>query len=82
MNPSSFLTCLSYEGVNTGISVLGLYSFSSGTTTGIYNQIYTTGYNLFSGYPYDPALPLVYNGPGNQPSGNFSKSYILFSKIL
>ena len=74
MNPSSFLTCLSYEGVNTGISVLGLYSFSSGTTTGIYNQIYTTGYNLFSGYPYDPALPLVYNGPGNQPSGNFSKS--------
>jgi len=74
MNTNSFLTCLNAAGVNTGISILGLYSFSSGVPSLVYNQVYTTGANLFSGSPYAPSLPLIFVGTGNQTSGIFSKT--------
>lgn len=74
MNKDSFLTCLSYTGINTGVSVLGLYSLASGNSILSYNQLYTTGYNIYSGVPYSTALPLVFNGTGAQTSGIFSTS--------
>jgi len=81
MNPSSFLTCLSYGGINTGISVLGLYSFISGTNLAIFNQLYPSGANYYNGFPYDASLPLIYNGPGDQPSGNlFNSGFYQISK--
>lgn len=72
MNKEIFLNCLEYAGVETGTSVVGLYSFSSGLSDACFNQIYSTGYNYYSGLPYDKAFPLVYLGEGNQPQGNFS----------
>lgn len=74
MNKDSFLNCLAYTGVATGTSVVALYSFLSGTTGACFNQVYSSGYNYYSGLPYNGALPLVFNGTGNQPSGKFSRS--------
>jgi hypothetical protein len=74
MNKDVFLNCLSYTGINTGISVMGLYSFSSGLSGACFNQLYSSGYNYFSGLPYEGALPLIYNGAGNQTSGIFSSN--------
>ena len=72
MNANSFLNCLNFTGLNTGTYVLGLYSFSSGDANFVYNQAYSTGYNYVSGYPFAPALPLVYEGAGTNVSGIFS----------
>lgn len=72
MNKDIFLNCLAYTGVETGTSVIGLYSFNSGLSGACFNQIYSTGYNYYNNLPYNGALPLIYNGIGHQPSGNFS----------
>ncbi len=72
MNANSFLNCLNFTGLNTGMYVLGLYSFSSGDSNFVYNQAYTTGFNYVSGFPFAGALPLVYEGSGNNVSGNVS----------
>lgn len=84
MNKDVFLNCLNYTGINTGTLVLGLYSFSSGLNDACFNQIYSSGYNYYSGLPYDSALPLIYNGSGNQTSGNFhfNQSYHIPNKNL
>ena len=74
MNTSSFLTCLNSQGMDTGITVLGLYSFNSGNNSIVFNQIYSTGSNLYNNYPYNASLPLIYIGSGNQVSGVFSRS--------
>ena len=63
---------MNFTGLNTGTFVLGLYSFSSGDANFVYNLAYSTGYNYFSGFPFAPALPLVYEGVGNNVSGIFS----------
>lgn len=44
----------------------------SGTNLVIFNQIFPTGSSVISGLPYDGALPLVFNGSGNQTSGVLS----------
>lgn len=72
MNKDIFLNCLAYTGVDTGTSVIGLYSFSSGLSGACFNQFYSTGYNYYNGLPFNSALPLIYNGTNHQPSGNFS----------
>lgn len=72
MNKDAFLKCLEYTGVDTGTSVIGVYSFSSGLSDACFNQLYSTGSNYFNGLPYDNALPLIYIGEGDQPSGFFS----------
>ena len=74
MNKTSFLKCLGSTGFNTGISVIGLYSFSSGVSGAVFNQIYDSGYNYYSGYPYHGALPLVFDGTGSQTSGKFNNN--------
>jgi len=76
MNTGTFSTCFNVSGANTGISILGLYSFSGGTSSAIYNQVYPTGSNIYSGLPYAPSLPLIFVGTGNQTSGVFSKKQI------
>jgi hypothetical protein len=76
MNTGAFLTCFNSSGIETGISIFGLYSFSSGTSSAIYNQFYSTGYNIYNNLPYAPALPLIFVGTGNQTSGIFSNKQI------
>lgn len=74
MKIDPFLRCLGVTGIDTGVSVLGVYSFSSGTTGVAFNQIYPTGINFYNGLPYRSSLPLIYNGAGTQPSGLLNKS--------
>ena len=75
MTINPFLQCLGLTGINTGVSILGLYSLNSGDATLAYNQIFPTGLHYVSGYPYNDALPLIFNGSGNNPSGNLSGRY-------
>ena len=83
MNTNIFLPCLSFTGIDTGVSVLGMYSFSSGDKNIIYNQIYPTGYQYYNNIPYRSALPLIYNGTGSQPSGILNKkSFYQISDIF
>lgn len=70
LNP--FLQCLGATGINTGVSILGLYSFASGDTVLTYNQLYSTGFHYISGVPYNDAVPLIFNGSSNNPNGVFS----------
>lgn len=72
MNIQPFLQCLGSSGIDTGISILGAYSFNSGNNSVVFNQLVDSGSNFFSGLPYDAASPLIYNGSGVQPSGNFN----------
>lgn len=82
MNKDAFLGCLAYTGVDTGTSVIGLYSFNSGLSGACFNQIYSTGYNYYNDLPYNGALPLIYNGVGHQTSGKFSsKEFYHINKI-
>lgn len=74
MNKNYFLECLSSTGIDTGVSILGLYSLPSGDSLLSFNQLFATGDNYFAGLPYRSALPLIYNGVGQQPSGSFNKS--------
>lgn len=74
MKIDSFLKCLSVTGIDTGISILGLYSFASGDSKIIFNQIHSSGENYYNNYPYRNSLPLIYNGVGDQTSGIFNKS--------
>jgi len=76
MNIGPFLTCISYYNISTGASnaLEGVYSFNSGTTGIIYNQLYTTGQHFISGEISSQAVPLINLSPfpftGNQFSGN------------
>jgi len=72
MNIAPFLQCLGATGINTGVSILGLYSFASGDNLVAYNQIYSTGFHYISGIPYNDAVPMIFNGSGNQPSGKLT----------
>lgn len=79
MNVNSFLPCISVVGINTGVSVLGLYSSNSGDTGLLYNQLASV--HRISGFPYSPSLPLIFNGSGNNPSGSLSGSSVGFYQV-
>ena len=74
MNASVFLECLMATGFTTGTQVLGLYSFSSGDNNFVFNQVFPTSFNYYSGYPFASALPLVFEGAGVQTNGAFHTS--------
>ena len=74
MTINPFLQCLGATGINTGVSILGLYSFSSGDNTLVYNQLYTTGQHYISGTPYNNAIPMIFNGSGIQTTGTLKGS--------
>ena len=83
MNINPFLQCLGATGINTGVSILGVYSFASGDTLMAYNQLYSSGFHYISGIPYNDALPLIFNGSGNQTSGVFNgKSFYQVSNTF
>ncbi len=65
MKPSSFIDCVSYNGVATGAtgSVVGLYDLGSGVSSIKYNLIYPTGYHFSGAQIFGPAVPLVSVGP-------------------
>src|ERR1700756_158900 len=71
---NQFLNCLSYFGLNTGMSnaIEGAYAFNSGNGSIIYNQLYSTGYHYLSGTLYAPALPLISVGPNPAVNNYFS----------
>ena len=68
-NIASFLQFLGTAGLSTGAAVYGIYALNSGSSLLNFNLIYPTGYSYLSGIPLNDALPLIYNGPGNNPSG-------------
>jgi len=90
MNTGAFFTCLNLLGIETGNSVQlqGIYSPASGTSSYLFNQLYSTGYHIYNGNLFAGATPLinVYNNPvtnnyfsgnngfraGYQHNGNFS----------
>lgn len=79
MKTSTFLNCLSYNGVSTGTSgtVLGIYDFASGSGINnnlslIYNLLNPTGSHYSGNAIYGPALPLVSVGTGNVSGNQFS----------
>jgi hypothetical protein len=79
MKIDPFLKCLSSTGIDTGISILGVYAFDSGSslsgTPFVYNQLYSTETHNYSGVLRRDVLPLIYAAAGTtQPSGNFNGS--------
>jgi hypothetical protein len=79
MKIDPFLKCLSSTGIDTGISILGVYAFDSGNslsgTPFVYNQLYSTGTHNYSGVLRRDVLPLIYAASGTtQPSGVFNGS--------
>ena len=105
MTINPFLQCLGATGINTGISVVGLYDFKSGDSNLIFNQLYSTGYHYLSGdnsssiiygldgtplldadgniiydasfsqqnlFPYNNALPMIFNGFSQQSFGSIT----------
>ena len=67
-----FLTCLSENDVLTGASILGIYTFNSGDSNIIYNQLYSTGSNYSGSYINSTNLPLISVGSSMPVSGNFT----------
>ena len=69
---SPFLTCLSENDVLTGASVLGIYTFNSGDSNIIFNELYPTGSNYSGSYINSNNLPLISVGSSMPVSGNFT----------
>jgi hypothetical protein len=67
MNLNSFLTCLNVNGIVSGNSIQGVYTFSSGDSNLIYNNLYPTGNMYYSGLVSTISYPLINVG---QPISN------------
>jgi len=74
MNISGFLTCLGYNDVATGTSVVleGVYSSTSGTTGYFYNLLYPTGTHEVNGVLYGPVIPLANVGWSTYSGGQMN----------
>jgi hypothetical protein len=75
MNVNTYLNCLSYYGIHTGVTgaVLGVYDTASGSGNAVfYNQIYPSGYHFSGNNFYGPAIPLISVGRGNAAGQQFS----------
>lgn len=59
MNINSFLQCLTLNGIVTGNTIQGIYSFNSGDNNLIYNQLYPTGTMYYSGLISTLNTPLI-----------------------
>lgn len=59
MNISSFLQCLTVNGIVTGSSIQGIYTFNSGDSNLIYNNLYPTGAMYYSGIVSTINTPLI-----------------------
>lgn len=55
----AFLTCLSTNGIITNNSIQGIYSFESGDSNIIFNQLFSTGFSYVSGNINTTTNPLI-----------------------
>ena len=59
MNINSFLQCLTLNGIVTGNAIQGIYTFNSGDSNLIYNNLYPTGAMYYSGLVSAINTPLI-----------------------
>ena len=72
MQIQNFLNCLSANGIITGNSVQGIYSFQSGDQNLIYNLLYNTGSFYNTGIINTVNTPLISVGQSISTGGIFS----------
>jgi hypothetical protein len=59
VNINSFLQCVNTNGIATGSSLQGIYTFNSGDSNLIYNNLYNTGFMYYSGIVSTLYTPLI-----------------------